>query len=179
MSDDTIQVGSFVASPELREGVFSYPVGDARYEGPTLGMMVQEYGSARNQPEGTIAEAGYKGQVTLDVSFESGSRGVRPVLKASSFHGLSTIAEGRLMLPDGRRLSLPAGTSLRAGAGPGRYVFSAEMDAVGHPRLVGGSYNVKDTTAWDDGTVTYLMGSYLAATEASGLQGALNALVGN
>ena len=55
--------------------------------------------------------------------------------------------------------------------------FSSQLDANNRPRLLGGVYSARDS--WDDGSVTHLTGSYLAATEASGLQDELNALVGN
>ena len=55
--------------------------------------------------------------------------------------------------------------------------FSTVLDSNYNPSFLGGAYSVEDRAG--DGSVTYLLGSYLAATEASGLRGELDALIGN
>ena len=198
-----VQAGAFVSSPEfVRRGVAYYydvpgggrdhALGEASYEGPTFGMMVESYGSGRDQPQGTIAEAAYKGSVRIDVNFErTGANGVQSRTMGGSVYGLSTLGEGRLTLPGGERLSLPSGTPIRTVINELRNrpvfsltghlpTFSSQLDADNRPRLLGGAYRVRDSSAWNDGTMTHLAGSYLAATEASGLRDVLlNALVGN
>ena len=201
--DFSVQAGSFVASPELAldragyalpDGGRESALGTVSYEGPTFGMMVESYGSSRNQPQGTIAEAVYKGNASIELTFEAyGEAGVAGTMTSGSISGLSTMGEGRLRLPNGQRLSLPSGTPIRTvvdllgNTARGRgwrlrspvtaIAFSSQLDVNNRPQLLGGVYSARDS--WDDGSVTHLTGSYLAATEASGLQDELNALVGN
>ena len=208
-NDRGIQVGTFALSPGFRRagrastspasviydlpaGV-TFPAGDVRYEGPTYGLMVDSYGTGRSHAAGTVAEAAYAGRATIDLSLaQYGSTGsVLGRVESILIDGLATHGEGRLTLPDGRRLALPSGTAipttytgLRSSSGPLASLvdpigFSAALDANDHPRFLGGAYSVEDRESWGDGSVTYLLGSYLAATEASGLRDDLNALVGN
>ena len=199
-NDRGIQVGTFALSPSFRKDLLyagvlpadvTRPEEDVRYEGPTYGLMVDSYGTGRSHAAGTVAEAAYTGRATIDVTLGQNTRAMPGRVKSILIDGLATYGEGRLTLPDGRRLALPSGTAIpttytgqRSNSGPLASLvdpigFSAALDANDHPRFLGGSYSVEDRESWGDGSVTYLLGSYLAATEASGLRDDLNALVGN
>ena len=199
-NDRGIQVGTFALSPAFRRGpLYENPLSagmlppeeDVRYEGPTHGLMVDTYGTGRSHAAGTVAEAAYTGRATIDVTMDHHGNALGTIARVKSIliDGLATHGEGRLTLPDGRRLALPSRTAipttytgLRSSSGPLAGLvdpigFSADLDSNYHPSFLGGSYTTEDHRA--DGSVTYLLGSYLAATEASGLRDDLNALVGN
>ena len=129
-NDRGIQVGTFALSPGFRRdrrastspasviydlpaGVTS-PAGDVRYEGPTYGLMVDSYGTGRSHAAGTVAEAAYTGREKIDLSLgQYGSTGsVLGRVTSILIDGLATHGEGRLTLPDGRRLALPSGTAI-------------------------------------------------------------------
>ena len=199
-NDRGIQVGTFALSPAFRKGpLYENPLSagmlppeeDVRYEGPTQGLMVDTYGTGRSHAAGTVAEAAYTGRATIDVTMDHHGHTLGTIARVKSIliDGLATHGEGRLTLPDGRRLALPSRTAIpttytgrRSSSGPLAGLvdpigFSVDLDSNYHPRFLGGSYSTEDHRA--DGSVTYLLGSYLAATEASGLRDDLNALVGN